>query len=574
MMATPEVLNPNNNYVDIQPVAGTTDEYDIYLAVLANAVPLANFAIGTRQGGITGETIRAVYILHNSDPSITEPQRVILSIRDLGDSSIAANFACVGDIISDAAVNTEISVVKITGDLGRDSSDNNGLIIVDEARWFESLGNWYASVITQDSHPPLLYETVGGTTFSNAVRGGMYNFNGRQKYFSVWGSGGITGTPGQPFEIGGESIERIRANFIDEIAVGNIVVPANEIDVNWIYTATDFNSSTPVIIDQFGGLSNTDNHSPGGLEITRDYGATLQVNLLGLSNPQSGDPTIFTIGRTMLTGSNITLPANGLSAQLIINKENTSGQWLGSVNVGSTTLTGPIELDYTSYYTELSSELGGGAVGLAPFNFHQREIGPGAGQSMDCNPYQTEERALGRTDQLQFVDISHYGPVYATGVDPQFRVEFLPWMDVNQTWVDRTSLFEVDFAVTGSDSGSTSRIARIKATAANKEGFKAAGTWRIRPITGRVKCAGVIGDPNVKYVSSVVSGDLGAIGIRSWYQFDVRLELSPGVFALESGNGVQANDLTQWLIEPFETNADGETDAQDFIDMANEYTGN
>ena len=257
-----------------------------------------------------------------------------------------------------------------------------------------------------------------------------------------------------------------------------------------------------------------------------------------------------------------------------MNSDDTEKEWFGDVTIGSTTLAIPDELDYTTYYTELSSELGGGAVGLAPFNFHQRETAPPTGESMDCNPYQKEERVLGLPDQLASVDISHYGPIYVVGTGPHFRVEFLPWMDVNQTWVDRTSLFQVDLSATSDNSGSTNRIARIESVSASGKAFKAAGTWRIRPIPGKVKSAGVAGNPNVSYVSSVVSGDLGALGIWNWYQFDVRLELSPGVFALESGNGVQANDLTQWMETPFETNADGETNTQDFIDMANQFTGN
>ena len=240
----------------------------------------------------------------------------------------------------------------------------------------------------------------------------------------------------------------------------------------------------------------------------------------------------------------------------------------------------------TENYIQLSSELGGGVVGEVPYNFHQRETAPGPSQSMDCNPHQKEVRVLGLADQLDSIDISHYGPVFIDlNIDPSgviedigahFRVEFLPWMDVNQTWVDRTSLFEVDQTATSvNDPSGTNRAVRLMGSPTkNAKGFKAAGTWRIRPLTGRVKCGGVSANPDVQYASSVVSGDLGTAGSHGWYQFDVRLELQPGVFALDSGNGVEANDLAQWIETPYETNADGETDSQDFIDMAEQYTGN
>ena len=260
--------------------------------------------------------------------------------------------------------------------------------------------------------------------------------------------------------------------------------------------------------------------------------------------------------------------------------------WDGEVSVGL----GPTDLNrliLTENYTTLSDSIGGGAFGNSPFNFHQREEAPPAGENRDCNPYQLEVVDVGRSEELRSVVISHYGPVYVVtentdpialcdeiDTGPHFRVEFLPWMDVNPAWVDRTSLFEVDLCETSYDDPITlSRTVKLVAKDNNAKGFKAAGTWRIRPLAGRVKSGGYY-NPDVEYDSSVVSGDLGGAGDYSWYQFDVRLVLQPGVFALDSGNGVQASDLSQWIDTPYETNADGETDSQDFIDMAEQYTGN
>ena len=260
--------------------------------------------------------------------------------------------------------------------------------------------------------------------------------------------------------------------------------------------------------------------------------------------------------------------------------------WDGEVSVGLS----PTDLNrliLTENYTTLSDSIGGGAFGSSPFNFHQREEAPPAGENRDCNPYQLEVVDVGRSEELRSVVISHYGPVYVVtentdpialcdeiDTGPHFRVEFLPWMDVNPVWVDRTSLFEVDLCETSYDDPlSLLHAVRLVAKDDNAKGFKAAGTWRIRPLAGRVKSGGYY-NPDVEYDSSVVSGDLGGAGDYSWYQFDIRLVLQPGVFALDSGNGPTSLDLASWITEPFETNADGETDSQDFIDMAEQYTGN
>jgi hypothetical protein len=148
------------------------------------------------------------------------------------------------------------------------------------------------------------------------------------------------------------------------------------------------------------------------------------------------------------------------------------------------------------YYTAVSSELGGGAIGLAPFNFHQRESDPPAGESRDCDPYQNEQILAGPLDDLSTVRIRHYGPVYVEGAGPHVRVEFRPrWFP--SVWQDKTSLFEVDTTQTGTSEGSATRDVHIKPSASNHGDFKVAGYWRIRPLTGKVKCASVSGNPEV-----------------------------------------------------------------------------
>ncbi|MEZ6242430.1 MAG: polymer-forming cytoskeletal protein [Phycisphaerales bacterium] len=291
--------------------------------------------------------------------------------------------------------------------------------------------------------------------------------------------------------------------------------------------------------------------------------------------------------------------ASELTNQIIINAGNNTPMsdisefWQGGVSInypGSSylgmdtnapaqdeVLIGPEQVPpYESpYYTAVSSELGGGSIGLAPFNFHQRESDPPAGESRDCDPYQTEQLLLGPLDERNSVLIRHYGPVYVSGSGPHFRVEFRPrWFP--SVWEDKTDLFEVDTSSgkTATSSNTLSRDVYIKPSASNHGDFKVAGYWRIRPLAGKVKCAHVTDSPDVLWDSSVVSGDLGSTsGTQySWYAFGVQTYLAMGGSApIFEGDQVNASDIAAWAVEPFETNADGGTDAQDLADMVEAY---
>ena len=84
----------------------------------------------------------------------------------------------------------------------------------------------------------------------------------------------------------------------------------------------------------------------------------------------------------------IVLGTSGLQGQVIINSTNGSGTWTGNVTIGTTTLS-------PSYYSNTSSSLGGGAVGVAPFHLH----------AADCVP-PSVYNSVGAT-----MTVSHYGPV-------------------------------------------------------------------------------------------------------------------------------------------------------------------
>lgn len=247
----------------------------------------------------------------------------------------------------------------------------------------------------------------------------------------------------------------------------------------------------------------------------------------------------------------------------------------------------PAGEEYKSYYIYLSSELGGGAIGRAPFNFHQRESAPPSGVLPDCKPHQKEVYSVTSLTSLTEVEIHHYGPVYYDDSETgnPFRIEFKSAIGAGGAqpqWVDRTSYFRVKTTGTGatnttSSMGNPNRVLFIEGDPSkNNHGFEAAGSWRIRLDGDHVKCAGVDGNPSVEWVSSIVDADCCGTDTTEyyWYQFSVVFpNESTGEAMLQGPNGAQMSDVSGWLQTPFEVNADGDTDLQDFAEVVDSYNG-
>jgi hypothetical protein len=278
---------------------------------------------------------------------------------------------------------------------------------------------------------------------------------------------------------------------------------------------------------------------------------------------------------------------DGLKGQIIVNAEMTGGDWNGSVqvNTGLNASQPLIDLSPSSanadqvapHYTILSHKLGGGAVGLAPFNFHQF-TGPAPidrGQ-LDCNPHHAEFIGVGPCGDvadLGQVVIDHYGPVFVSGTGPHYRVEFrAAFTGGGPAWVDVTDQFKVDTAQTATADGSNNRDVVLVPSDINTGDFGVAGWFRFRPIAGKVKCANVLNTPNVAYDSSITAPDSDdpTGPTYDWYQFRVGLTLCPGGSLFE-GDQVNASDLAAWIDSPFEVNMDGQVCSQDFADMSAAY---
>lgn len=144
--------------------------------------------------------------------------------------------------------------------------------------------------------------------------------------------------------------------------------------------------------------------------------------------------------------------------------------WNQTVKIGtsSPTLLGGQQSGSTPYYSQTSSALGGGAVGLARFHLHDTECDPVNGYTID--------------GILSWAVLSFYGPVekVPTATYP-VRVEY---STNGSTWNNITSDFE--FWTSGRD---------LFVSALSPEDFDADYYYRITPTN--LRCVGVTGTPAV-----------------------------------------------------------------------------
>ena len=164
---------------------------------------------------------------------------------------------------------------------------------------------------------------------------------------------------------------------------------------------------------------------------------------------------------------------NGLAGQVIVNAANASDTWTGAVTVGSSNTS----LTTRPYYSNVSSTVGGGAVGLVPYLLYEPDCEPrhyddwhwtyehdplnpsrwpaGEGPSSQRLLNSTFCGAPGTLPQ-QHATFRFYGPVY-TPADEEDDTELQPytvWQYVSvipshtYVWQEVTDAFVVDIART------------------------------------------------------------------------------------------------------------------------------
>jgi hypothetical protein len=135
----------------------------------------------------------------------------------------------------------------------------------------------------------------------------------------------------------------------------------------------------------------------------------------------------------------------------------------------------------TKHYATLFGDLGGGAVGVAPFNFHP----------LECFPQHNETIQLAQGERLEGAVVRLYGPAFAA--DPTMVVEHRA--DPAAAWTDRSADFAVLLADEQPDADREVAVRGI--AGAHFE----PGEWRLRPADESIRCAFTRGTPAVVFDS-------------------------------------------------------------------------
>ncbi len=488
---------------------------------------------------------------------------VLLSIRDRNSPFIKSSIAAIEsiDVPNPSTTGLVITELRIDGSVGTPLATT--FIDAASVESFEIGGNLYAEVAIKDEAGSGIAATsvqIGG-----AVVGGKI-INNSDSITSVVVGGAVSVLNGKfPnfYAIDGVGTISVGGNYAGFFGFPNNVLPYGDVDS--LFVGGDFFGANSSRLNSLGSFTVAgDVDMPDAIIVDNIVGGVKTKILIGGSlEPVPGDA----FNRAFL------LPSLGLAENSVINYSNVGGGFGAVVAVGPRGLIG----DYTRLTAD--PDVGGGSVGLAPFTFHQREAAPPSNVARDCDPFQNEVVVKAQGETFKTVTLSHYGPIYADGTGPHFRVEFRSVF--NTYWEDKTSLFMVKTAggATATTGATAQREVVVRNAAGNTTGFLASGWWRIRPLAGKVKCGDlVVGNPDVDYRSTVMAYDLDDdqdpnAELHGWYAFEVQQQAPSSFMLLQDPAGPTTADLAEWVSTPYEVNADGETNTTDFADLAEAYQG-
>lgn len=304
---------------------------------------------------------------------------------------------------------------------------------------------------------------------------------------------GAIGTSGNPVDIWArDAIQQVLAD-------GSIYadIDANQYnstgDIGRIFSGGVLISGT-IDADRFTTYAGVT--EPGVFTTTGNLGAN--ITLLSAM-----DRTIR-IGGSFNSGKTIALPTNGLTGQIIFNDDNNSSTWSGDITINGSAL------GSQPYYTNTASSIGGGSAGLVSYNLHGSSCVPVDGEtvatvypdscpgsSLLCDPEAPNNVANAR----KWATMRMYGPVVFNLSSGQKPCTIERRVIGGSTWTDVTSDYRFDI-YTSSDGDGTpdagERVVRIRRenTSCLKY-FPVGYDYRVKPVTGRMKCKGVDGGNSV-----------------------------------------------------------------------------
>lgn len=518
---------------------------------------------------MTNSTDRVLNLSIQSNGETNQAIELVIESTGL----IAGKMGALINIDNDSAVELLVQTIHIDGDLGQAGATvaDRGELFVSDISDISDIrvdGDWYAKVNVDNTHSGNNSNTFFGCG-GEIISGILEYQNGTVTQFRNYeaSTGGMTGSVSNPVSVKGSGqVLRLSSNndatevnisgFIDPNNAPNILHP----EVNLISVRGDFQSSTPQIYKRLGGLPNLLDNG-GGLAIDGDFDADMTVNeILYESNPDdTSNFSKMTIGDSMVTGSAIRLVDEGLTVQIVINNNNNGGVKNGTVYVDGNAL--------DEEFAELPSDLGGGSVGVVPYNYHKFESSPQFGSTTSPST------------SLSQVDVFYYGPIIesdpsaleapvilerAIALYPAFCQDPCDSQCPTPNWVDISSGFDFDIIDNTTNSAWPTRQLRISPKAFNGGTFSS-GFYRVRPNDVanenhlacnllRAPSAPAVTIPRVKEHALDK-----AILCEENYWFEV------SSFDKNQNGQVESGDVPAWMLAPEDYNADSTADSEDLI---------
>lgn len=270
-------------------------------------------------------------------------------------------------------------------------------------------------------------------------------------------------------------------------------------------------------VSLLGASAHTTTNSDG-LYITNgrlDADVVIGSNLrggLGIDGSFTGDR--LPSNRSIIIGAGIQPNApftigGPVAGQIVLNANNATQTWSSVATLNSVQLTP----DSSFVYPETSTQVGGGAIGMAPFHLYATDCEPPAPALGSSIPPTTSSLTpWSFVDNTAPVKMRFYGPVQRTITsDPwnstlAFMVECIPLTNYSDpcgwigNWYDLTGSF-VLYGPSTSDTGITARTLSL-----GRDGTQSINPGLYRVTLWDVKCAGVAGNPPV-VLDNYCSGD-------------------------------------------------------------------
>lgn len=273
----------------------------------------------------------------------------------------------------------------------------------------------------------------------------------------------------------------------------------------------------------------------------------------------------WVIGRDLVSGSDIYLPTQALTNQIIVNQKNHPGgsDWDGDIQVGTVQVT----QDSEGIYTQTPAQIGGGAIGLAPFAIHATGCIPNhtgdeqnpaqlIGASWDLTSTQRPPPCIETSPQVK---LRFFGRVDLQGFDPMG----LPYdteaiyieKKIGNDWVDYYDSASMPPerwfpSIFSQDNSRSILIGEVGG--GNWYGL---GLYRIRPRDGRVISAEVEGEPSVRPFIYYVEFTGGCS------------ELILESYNCNGDSTLCSADLAAWAANPVDFNGDSLTNVEDMAEL-------